>query len=169
MTATTEVERGFTITRQLNAPRELVFKAWTDPQHLQWFLGMEPLNGEAITVDLRVGGAWRVPMVENAERSYMTGGVYREIVEPEKLVFTWGATDGWPAIDLDAPDECPIVTVLLNEVDGGTEMVFRVDFADQVTNEAVAEWLALGIRGGWTQTVDRLNDEYLTGLTGLTG
>ena len=66
MVATNAVERGFTLRRILNAPRDLVFQAWTDPAHLLWFFNPSmPLPSEPIDVDLRVGGAWRVKMVVN--------------------------------------------------------------------------------------------------------
>ena len=72
-----------------------------------------PLPSEPIDVDLRVGGAWRVKMVMNENLQYFTGGIYREIVPGEKLVFTWGAVDGWPEIDSDHLDDCPLVTLTL--------------------------------------------------------
>ena len=48
--------------------------------------------------------------------SIFTGGIYQEIVQDEKLVFTWGAVDGWPRIGQEDPDDCPIVTIVLNQV-----------------------------------------------------
>src|SRR5262245_12807409 len=81
MVATNKLERGFTLTWILDAPRVLVFQAWTDPRHLQWFFN----DGVAIppdptVVDLRVGGVWRQKMVVNHDTAYFTGGIYREIV-----------------------------------------------------------------------------------------
>ena len=71
-------DRSFTITRLLDAPPALVFRAWTDPDHLGWFFSGhgEP---EAPQVDLRVGGAWRQTMIIGDDDRYVTGGVYREI------------------------------------------------------------------------------------------
>ena len=91
MSVGTTTRRDLTIVRRLDAPRELVFQAWTDPVHLQWFANPTHPPHELITVDLRVGGAWRLQMIENEDKAYVTGGIYREIVPPEKLVFTWGA------------------------------------------------------------------------------
>lgn len=155
MTTVTRHERGFTLVRQLDAPRELVFQAWTDPEHLRWFLGPGRTDIPT-TVDLRVGGAWRLHMAENTERKYMTGGIYREIVPPEKLVFTWGAVDGWPLIDPDHPEESPVVTIILNESGGGTEMVFHVAFDDSLSDEQIERYLATGMIAGWTETLARL-------------
>lgn len=157
MTATTELERGFTLTRMLNASRELVFQAWTDPDQLQWFLNPEmPAPAEPIEVDLRVGGVWKLKMVENKDKAYFTGGVYREIVPVEKLVFTWGASDGWPEISRDRPDDNPVVTVVLNQVGDKTEMIVQVRLPDHLSEDGVRDWFALGIREGMGMTIDRL-------------
>jgi uncharacterized protein YndB with AHSA1/START domain len=150
-------ERGFTLRRILNAPRDLVFQAWTDPAHLQWhFIPNMPLPSEPIEVDLRVGGAWRMKMVMSETLQFFTGGIYREILPPEKLVFTWGAVDGWPAYDSDHPDECPLVTITLNDLGEKTEMIFHVAFSQRMSDERVREWLATGMRDGWSEAIDRL-------------
>jgi uncharacterized protein YndB with AHSA1/START domain len=162
MTTATTTERGFTIVRRLDVPRELVFQAWTDPEHLVWFLNPATTPRHPTTVDLRVGGAWRLHMVENENKSYMTGGVYREIVPPEKLVFAWGAVDGWPEIDPGKPDDAPIVTVTLKDLGDATEMTFQVGFADHITEARIKEWFAMGIVGGWTDTIDRLDPHLST-------
>ncbi len=158
--ATNAVERSFTLKRILNAPRDLVYQAWTDPAHLQWFFSPSmPFPPEPIDVDLRVGGAWRVKMVINEQLQYFTGGIYREIVPGEKLVFTWGAMDGWPEIDSAHPDDCPVVTVTLNplgERGEKTEMIFHVALSDQLSDERAREWLATGMRAGWCDVIDRL-------------
>jgi hypothetical protein len=59
---------------------------------------------EPIELDLRVGGVWRQHMMIDESTAYVTGGIYREIVPDEKLVFAWGATDGWPRLDPDQLD-----------------------------------------------------------------
>lgn len=158
MTTVTDAARGFTIVRRYPAPRELVFRAWTDPDQLGWFAG--PGAPELpTTVDLRVGGQWRTHMRESDaadDRGYVTGGVYREIVPNARLVFAFGAVGGWPEIDLDDLDTVPQVDITFTEVDGTTEMVCHFGFADSVTAAEVARWFSLGVREGWTMTVDRL-------------
>ena len=144
-------DRSFTITRLLDAPPALVFEAWTDPAHLGWFFSGhgEP---EAPRVDLRVGGAWRQTMIISDDDEYVTGGVYREIVAGERLVFAWGAEGGWPEIGDDAPE----VTVALAEIDGKTEMTVTVSLPARLSEEQVREQLATGMNAGWNQTIDRL-------------
>jgi uncharacterized protein YndB with AHSA1/START domain len=156
MTADTP-QRDFTLTWMIDAPRGEVFRAWTDPDHLQWFYNdSKPVPSEPIELDLRVGGAWRQLMVIDENTAYVTGGVYREIVPEEKIVFAWGATDGWPELDPERLDDSPLVTVTLDELRGRTEMKVHVELPTGLSEAAVQEWWSLGIRDGWCDTVDRL-------------
>jgi uncharacterized protein YndB with AHSA1/START domain len=123
----------------------------------KWFYNdAQPIPDEPIELDLRVGGVWRQRMVISEQTDYVTGGVYREIVRDEKLVFNWGVTDGWPELDPERLEESPLVTVKLTEVGGQTEMRLRVDLPESLTPDQVQEWWSLGIRDGWRDTVDRL-------------
>ncbi len=149
---TTEAPTILTLVRHFDAPPDLVFRAWTEPEHLGWFFnpGMTP-NGPPI-VDLRVGGAWRQHMVVDAETEYMTGGIYREIVPGRKLVFAWGAVDGWPPLDPARLDEAPEATILFEPDGEGTRMTFRfvvpAEFAEALPRPLM--------EAGWTMTIDRL-------------
>ena len=144
--------RGFTLTRTINAPRERVFAAWTEPAELDWFFSDPGAHNPAAEVDLRAGGEWRQLMVIDELDSYVTGGRYRLVVPGEKLVFAWGAEGGWPELD----DDAPVVTVALVEIDGHTEMTVTVSLPETLTQEQVGEQLATGMEAGWNQTVDRL-------------
>ncbi|WP_051960644.1 SRPBCC family protein [Devosia riboflavina] len=148
--------RGFTLTRTFEAPPDMVFAAWTEPQNLGWFMNPGFTSDLPITVDFRVGGAWRLEMIVNTETRYMTGGIFREIDPGKKLVFTWGAVDGWPKIDPDNLALGPQVTILFREVADGTQMIFRVELPDQLTEPETAEWMSTGMLAGWTMTIDRL-------------
>ncbi len=150
-------EHGFTMVRTFDAPRDLVFQAWTDPAHLQWFFNpAAPTPPDPIELDLRVGGSWRQKMVINNDLEYVTGGVYLEIVPGEKLVFIWGAHDGWPEIDADRPDDSPTVTIVLNTAGDKTEMIFQLRLPEHFSDDQVMEWLAMGVRDGWSDTINRL-------------
>jgi uncharacterized protein YndB with AHSA1/START domain len=149
--------RDFTLTWTLDAPRAQVFRAWTDPDHLHWYYNdQQPMPDEPIEVDLRVGGVWRQRMVIDESTDYVTGGVYREVVPDEKLVFAWGATDGWPKLDPDNLDDSPRVTVTLDQSDGRTEMTVHVELPAGLAEEEVRKLFAMGVREGWHDTVDRL-------------
>ena len=153
---------GFSLTRVIAAPREEVWEAWTTPERLGWFFSGQQAPEEQITVDLRVGGAWRLLMVVNPETQYVTGGIYREITPTTRLVFSWGATDGWPKIDPDNLDEVPLTTVELRDVPGGTELTLTASFPDHFSDERISEWLTSGMREGWGMTLDRLVETYAT-------
>jgi uncharacterized protein YndB with AHSA1/START domain len=157
MTNTDRTRRDFTLTWTLDSSPAEVFRAWTDPDHLHWFYNdNNPVPSEPIELDLRVGGAWRQHMVIDESTAYVTGGVYREIVRNEKLVFAWGATDGWPKLDPDQLDDSPLVTVTFSQVRGRTELTVHVELPASFSEDQVQEWLSMGIRQGWRDTVDRL-------------
>ena len=163
MTATYALDRGITLQRIFNAPPDVVFDAWTDPTYLDWYFNPETLDklvSEPVSVDLRVGGQWRQQMVENAEKQYFTGGVYREIVPARKLVFSWGAVGGWPELDLDNLDASPLVTINLSPRGAQTVMDFHVQFPDQMSEEGFDWWMNCGMVEGWNMTVDRLVAVY---------
>ena len=157
MTNTGRARRDFTLMWTLDSPPKDVFRAWTDPDHLEWFYNeSNPIPSEPIELDLRVGGVWRQRMVIDESTAYVTGGVYREIVPDEKLVFAWGATGGWPELDPDRLDDSPLVTVLLSQVGGRTEMMVHVELPASLSEARVEEWLSMGVRDGWRDTVNRL-------------
>jgi uncharacterized protein YndB with AHSA1/START domain len=153
----TRIRRDFTLTWTFDASPTEVFQAWTDPDQLEWYYNdHQPIPTEPIELDLRVGGVWRQMMVIDEETAFFTGGVYREIVPDEKLVFAWGATDGWPKLDPDRLDESPQVTVLLSRVDGRTELLVHVELPASLSEDDVQAWWSMGVREGWRDTVDRL-------------
>jgi uncharacterized protein YndB with AHSA1/START domain len=143
------MEPELVITRTFDAPRSLVFKAWTDPKHLEHWQGAP--QGYTVTVqesDIRPGGSFRIRMrsPEGVEQGLQ--GVYREIVEPERIVFThaWLDADGKPGKET-------LVTVTFAERDGKTELTLRqTGFASIESRD--------GHYQGWNSALDRLA-EYL--------
>jgi len=158
-------ERRFTLTRTVAAPRRSVFAAWTDPDHLGWFDNPAmPTPTAPIEVDLRVGGIWRQQMVIDDDLSYLTGGIYLEIVPDERLVFRWGAVGGWPELDGDKEATAPVVTVELRDRAPGTELALTVRFSDLLDIDDVREIIG-GCREGWGATIDRVDRS--TAITGM--
>ena len=98
--------------RVFDAPRELVFEAWTNPEHMRRWLGPRRLTWVVCDVDLRVGGAYRWVQRAPDGQEYKFHGVYREVVRPEKLVFTF-------VFEL-APEHEAIETLTLTEQGGKT-------------------------------------------------
>jgi len=150
-------DRTFTLTWTLDAPPADVFRAWTDPDELGWFYNdAMPVPAEPIELDLRVGGVWRQQMVIDESTAYPTGGVYREIVRDEKLVFSWGAEGGWPELDPDRPGDSPLVMVTLSQAGARTDMTVTVELPESMSAAGMPEGWFGHIRQGWNDTVDRL-------------
>jgi uncharacterized protein YndB with AHSA1/START domain len=112
---------GITITRVFDSPRERVWREWTEPERFaDWFGGSEsevPLA--SVSMDVRPGGSWRLTMFAGPGRREISWkGEYREVVAPERLVFTVSDQPGEDAYEL--------VTVVLTDLGGGrTEMRFE--------------------------------------------
>lgn len=151
----------FRLDWQIRAAPEQVYAAWTVPSQLDWFFNdAMPRPDEPIEVDLRVGGAWRQMMVIDAENRYVTGGIYREIVPNEKIVFAWGAVDGWPRISLDRLDDAPSVTVMFVPHDSGTLLVLDVDIPEGMAEEFARSGLLDAVREGWRDTAGRCASSF---------
>jgi uncharacterized protein YndB with AHSA1/START domain len=149
--------REFTLTYTMDVPAAEVFRGWTDPEHLDWFYNdTQPKPNEPIEVDLRVGGAWRQYMVIDEDTSYFTGGIYRDIEPNEKLVFTWGAVGGWPEIDPERLDDCPLVTVTLKESGGRTRMTVHVELPAAFVEGDNPPGFLDHVEAGMRDTIDRL-------------
>ena len=86
-------DKQFTITRVFDAPRELVWQAWTDPDEaaIWWHPRGIETPRESVQIDARVGGQYSYTMIAPDGTEYPTTGDYREITPPERLVFTWGS------------------------------------------------------------------------------
>ncbi|WUI11151.1 SRPBCC domain-containing protein [Kineococcus sp. NBC_00420] len=148
--------RSITLVRDYPVAPERVFAAWTEPGELEWFSGLPAAQSEP-SVDLRVGGYWRVLLQEGpGGRRYATGGRYLQIDAPHRLVFSWGAVGGWPELDPDDVDATPLVSLDFVATDDGTRMTARLSLSENLEPGQVEHWFGLGIRAGWTTTIDRL-------------
>ena len=130
-------DKQFTITRVFDAPRELVWQAWTDPEEaaVWWHPRGVETPRESVRLDAHVGGRYSYTMIGPDGTTYPTMGIYREISAPERLVFTWGSPgdddDILPVISIDlaqhGPDgEQTLMTFHLQGIDGrpGDENVY---------------------------------------------
>jgi len=130
------------VTRVFDAPRSLVFKMWTDPEHRAKWFGPRGFTATIIENDVRPGGAYhfhmRGPNYDDHWR-----GIYREVIEPERLVFTWLPRHrGVPINDT-------LVTVTFEDVNGKTRLTLR---HATFPTEAIRD----DHTGGWNSTLDRL-------------
>jgi uncharacterized protein YndB with AHSA1/START domain len=145
--------RAFTIRREFDAPRDLVFRAWTDPEHLTRWFGPRGCTTprSSIVADVRPGGTWRATMiVDETGQEFPTGGFYLEVREPERLVFTWRDPGGHAE---------SVVTVELADLgERRTGMTFhQAGFTSEEARENVHD--------GWSSAFDRLA-EHVTDTEG---
>jgi len=141
----TPVERVLVIARVLDAPRELVFKAWTDARLARSWWGPRDYPAVELEMDARPGGAWhgRLRSVDTGQELPL-GGVFREIVAPERIVYTFA----WDREDGSRGHET-LVTITFADENGKTKMTFHQAVFDTVPQRD-------GHRGGWNSTFDRL-------------
>jgi uncharacterized protein YndB with AHSA1/START domain len=147
-------DRELVITRLIDAPRALVFKAWTEPEHLARWWGPKGFTTIRCEMDIRVGGAYRFGMRSPEGKEYWKVGVYREIVEPERIVFTFA----WEDAGGDPGDEL-LTTVTFAEDGGRTRLTLRQ--ANFSTRERRDDHLI-----GWTSCLERFADYMLTVVQG---
>jgi uncharacterized protein YndB with AHSA1/START domain len=137
-------DRILVLTRTLDAPRELVFRVWTRTEHLSQWLGPRDFTIPFCEADFRVGGEYRFCMRSPEGEDHWAWGVYREIDEPERIVFTWNRDD----ID-GRPRRDSLVTVTFADSGGKTLLMLRhSDFG--------TTWDRDEHETGWTQCMDRL-------------
>ncbi|MBE1492582.1 SRPBCC family protein [Plantactinospora soyae] len=154
MTESRPDSRAFTITRVFDAPRELVFRAWTDPEHLARWFGPRGITvpRSTISMDVRAGGRWQLRMVGDDDGAeYPVAFVYREIVEPERLVFDTVPASG----PENAGAERAVVTVTFADLGPRTEMTFHA------AGVSVGEESA-GLADGWSSSFVRLAEQLPT-------
>lgn len=141
--AALSVERELVITRIFDAPRRLVFKMWTEPEHLVRWWGPSGFTGLSGRMDVRPGGAWSRSMRTPDGTVLRKHGVYREIVAPERLVFTYVTDDA-----AGNPGAETLVTVTFADLDGKTKLTLH-----QAAFQSVAA--RDDHRGGWTGALKR--------------
>jgi len=110
----------FSITRVFDAPRELVWRAWTEEAELAQWLHPFGVSTDGVSCDVRVGGRYRYTMTnDETGDEYPTGGEYLEVEPTERLVFTWG--------EPDAPvDGAPVITLTFIPRGERTELVLHL-------------------------------------------
>ena len=149
---TTPSDREVVLTRVFDAPRRLVFEAWTNPKHVpRWMLGPEGWTMPVCEIDLRAGGEWHFVWRRSNGTQMEMRGVYLEIVPPERLVSTesWGAD--WPET---------VNTLRLVEEDGRTTMTQTILYPSKDARDAATK---TGMKDGATQSYDRL-EAYLSSM-----
>ena len=142
---TTMTERELTVTRVFDAPRELVWRCWTDPDEFSRWWGPEHFHTprESVEIDLRPGGVFRSTMVGPDGSEYPSAGEIRELVAPERLVFAEEETCH-PMI------ESSYHVLTLTDLGGG-----RTELRLEITIVCVDELIELA-QAGWRTSLDKL-------------
>jgi uncharacterized protein YndB with AHSA1/START domain len=145
MDAAPAASLSLTIRRTYPRPRAEIFRAWTDPQELMKWWAPPGHDSPSADIDLRVGGRYRLAIRKlPGGTPFYVSGVYREIVIPERLVFTWNWEGGPPS------GSGTLVTVEFHNTADGTELVLSHErFDTEASRDAHAQ--------GWQGVLDKLS------------
>jgi uncharacterized protein YndB with AHSA1/START domain len=152
-------ERVLIIERIFDAPRELVFKCWSEPEHLARWIGPKGYSSTILACQLREGGTYRMHMRGSAEsvaagfdgQDHWQQGVFREIVPPERIVRTYFWTDaqGRPT----SPET--LLTVTFEDLAGKTKLTLHQAVFESITARDLHQ-------GGWSSALDKLTEYVAT-------
>jgi glutathione S-transferase len=148
MTTNSEEKTSLEIKRFINAPRDRVYAAWTDPVQLKEWWGPKEVTTLKIVADTRVGGKYRWDLENDEGEKMSCFGEYRELVPGKKVVFTWKWDD-----DENWENHNSVVSVEFSDRDGGTEL--RLTHVQLPSEESRDRH-----NGGWNSVIDRL-EQYL--------
>jgi uncharacterized protein YndB with AHSA1/START domain len=148
---TEQTERELIIERVFDAPRELVFKCLTEPEHLARWIGPKGFSGTIVACELREGGNYRTHMRGPDGQDHWQHGVFREIVPPERIVRTYCWTDA------DGRSTRPetLLTVTFADLGGRTRLTLH-----QAVFESVSA--CDDHRRGWSSSLDKLAEYIAT-------
>lgn len=145
-------DREILISREFNAPRRLVFEALTKPEHVKRWYGLKVLALHVCEIDLRPGGTWRYVLRAPDGSEYGFTGVYREIVKPERIVYTEN-------YEARMPGHEALVTTTLEETNGRTKLKTAISYPSKADRDA---HIASGMEGGMRESFERMADLLLT-------
>jgi uncharacterized protein YndB with AHSA1/START domain len=156
-------EAEYVISRVFDAPRELVFEAWTEPKHMVQWWGPRVMTTPVCEMDVRPGGAYRIVMRGPEGEEYPEKGTYREVVRPERLVMTMDCSefpDEWQ--DMVKPNRAKgernpvgelVMTVTFEERGEKTEVTVRMRFISAGIRDSMVK---MGMSVGWSESLDKL-------------
>ncbi|KKB13019.1 polyketide cyclase [Devosia geojensis] len=150
MTTTPANDRELVLTRLLDAPRSAVWRCWTEPGLLKQWFAPAPWSTPKADLDVRPGGRANVTMADPEGNEYPNPGVYLEVVEEEKLVFTDAYTGDWEPVE-----GTPFMTVILTFEDEGGKTRYTAR-ARHWTKEKRDEHEKMGFHEGWGICADQL-------------
>jgi len=149
-TVTLPTDEQILITREFDAPKHLVYKAWTTPELVKRWWNAKRGEVTIAEIDLRVGGRWRYVMVADGGLEVGFHGEYREIVPNERIVST-EVYEGIP----DAEEHAALNTLTLTEVDGRTTLTILVEHPNKEGRDA---HINSGMEAGMQDAMDLLEE-----------
>ena len=154
-------DREIVITRVFAAPRELVWKVWTRPEHIAKWWGPRGFDTAVRAMDLRPGGKWEYVMRGPDGAEYPVCGVFREVVPPERIVTTdeFGE-DFVPPAGMDLPHGI-VATAVFEDLGDQTRLILTISHATAADKK---KHEVMGVVGGWNSSFDCM-DDYLAALT----
>jgi uncharacterized protein YndB with AHSA1/START domain len=148
--ATSIADRGIVITRTFDAPRELVWEAWTNPRHVVHWWGPNGFSTTIEKMDVRVGGVWKHIMHGPDGKDYPNKSVFTAVVKPERIEYSHrGGSKGDPAAQFDA-------TWTFDAVGAQTKVILHMLFKTAADRDRVVK--VYGAIEGGKQTLARLAD-----------
>ena len=150
-------DTSIVITREFDVPRDLLFDAWTQPEHIEKWFGPEGFSTRVEKHDFRVGGRSRYVMVGPDGKEYPGEGEFLEITKPERIVSTDGFGDDFEGENLPSG---MVVTATFDDLGGRTRVTLHIAHPTPEDRKRHEE---LGVVDGWGTTLDRL-ERYLAEL-----
>jgi uncharacterized protein YndB with AHSA1/START domain len=153
-------DRTLIIERTFNAPRELVWRAWTEPKHIEQWWGPKGFTTRVEQMELRPGGRTRYVMISPDGQEFAVGGMYREVDPPARFVSTDEFLDDPPE-----GEELPqgvIMTATFEDLGDKTKVTLHIRHATVADRKKHEE---MGVVGGWQSSFDCL-DEHLAAIGG---
>ena len=143
-----KINNELVLTRIFDAPRAVVWKAWTDPKQVQQWWGPEHFTNPVCEMDVRTGGSLKIVMRSPTGSEHPMKGVFREVVKNERLVFTNIATDENGGTLLEG-----LTTVIFEDEDGKTKLTLKTSAAGL---ESQVKFMLQGMTAGWSQSFAKL-------------
>lgn len=153
-------ETDLSFTRTIKAPRALLWECWTTPKHIREFFVPKPHSVTQCEIDLRPGGRFNTTFLVDGQEMH-NPGVYLELIEAERLVFTDGYSEGWkPAAD-------PFMTAIVEFADGPDGGTIYTVTARHRVAEARRRHEEMGFFGGWGTATTQLEAYAQSLCTGV--
>lgn len=146
-------DRELVIMRLFDAPRSLVFKAWTEPEHMMRWIGPQGFEPQSVEMDARPGGTYRSRIRSPEGKDSVMTGLYKEVVAPERLVFSFAWED-----ENGKPGHETMVSLTFAEAGGKTKLTFHQAMFETVESRN-------NHQSGWNSSFDRL-EAYLRNASG---